>query len=407
MINGTLTRHFKLEFNKKFNPESYTEEFYSKGYPYNEKNALDLLSSCGWRKKPYDRQHWGIWLHSLSPYQGRITPSFAHWLIKIFSKKGDTVLDPFCGVGTVPLEAALLKRKTIGNDLNPYAHLITKAKFVTGKLEDNLNYLKTIQSIDISDVTTDDVPDWIKAYFEERTLKEIIFLAEKFKKEKQDFLLGCLMGILHGNRPGYLSVYTGCIIPMKPRSKDHPNFRPDKDTPEYRATLPRLAAKVMRMFVSPFPYEMNGKIFKEDTRRLSLKDNTVDVIVSSPPYYDTLDYVNVNKVRLYFLDQDEQKQDELKDELIQDKSTYIEEMIKCGKELKRVLKPNKYLVFILGDVHYTKSSINTAEEVCQVYQSELEFKHITIVNDEIPLNKTASRTKRKKFDRVLVMKNKK
>lgn len=404
LLSGGLERSFNLEFKKKFTFEDYLLEFYNNNFLYTEENALKLLRSVGWRQQPYDKQHWGVWLHSLSPYQGRITPSFAHWLIKIFSSKNEVVLDPFCGVGTVCLEAVILKRNSIGNDLSPYAHLITKGKFETGSLKENLDYLKKIKNIDTSKISLKNIPEWIKAYFEEETLKEIIFLRDKLQKEKKHFLLGCLMGILHGNRPGYLSVYTGCIIPMKPRSKEHPKFRLDKDVPEYRAVIPRMAAKVMRMFETPFP-DIKGRSLQEDTRNLSLNDDSVDVIITSPPYYNTLDYVGVNKVRLFFLGLDGERQGNLKEELIQDKRTYIEEMIKAGEELKRVLKPNHYLVYILGDVHYTKSSINTAKEVSKVYQEHLGFKEIDIVNDEIPRNKTASQTRRKKFDRVLVMKN--
>jgi DNA modification methylase len=404
LLNSSLQRNFKLEFNKKFNPELYNESFYSSQNPFSEEKAISLLESVGWRKNPYEKQHWGVWMHSLSPYQGRITPSFAHWLIKIFSKKGDVVWDSFCGVGTVPFEASLLKRRGLGTDLNPYAHLISDGKFKAGSPEKNLKYLKEIGYVNIQDISIKKIPDWIKAYFHDDTLKEIIYLKKKFEDDKQDFLLGCLMGILHGNRPGYLSVYTGCIIPMKPRGKDHPKFRPDKDSKQYRAAIPRLAAKVMRMFQQPIPENLDGRIFLEDTRNVSLDTNSVDVIISSPPYYNTLDYVGVNKVRLFFLGLDKEKQGDLKEDLIQKKSTYIDQMVLVGKEIRRVLKNNHYLVFILGDVHYTKYSINTAEEIANVYK-KIGFEFVKIVNDEIPLNKTASRTTKKKFDRILVMKN--
>ena len=49
----------------------------------------------------------------------------------------------------------------------------------------------------------------------------------------------------------------------------------------------------------------------------------------------------------------------------------------------------------------------TRDQETQQVAKYLGFEHITIVNDEIPLNKTASRTKRKKFDRILVMRNEK
>lgn len=405
LINRKLKKSFKLEFNKKFDLRQYFDEFYSNSYPRTMENAIKLLKTVGWRDEPYDKQHWGNWLHSLSPYQGRMTPSLAHWLVKIFSKKGDVILDPFMGVGTIPLEADFLQRNAIGIDLNIYGYIITKGKFERKPIDYYLNYLKDIRNVNTSGIDISNVSDWIKAYFHPETLKEIVFLNDKLRDENEYFLLGCLMGILHGNRPGYLSVWTGCIIPMTPRPVSHPKYQPDKDKPEYRAVIPRLAAKIMRMYSTGFPLKKNAKIMLGDARHLEIEENSIDVVICSPPYYNTLDYVGQNRVRLYFLGLNKEKQDELKQKLIQDNRSYLEDMIKVGQELKRVLKDNSLIVFVLGDVHRSSYSLNTAREVSVTYQEEIGFKELVVVNDEIPLNKIVSRSKRKKFDRILVLKN--
>ncbi len=404
LLRGKLKKSFKLEFNKKFDSKLYNDEFYSNNYSRTLKNAIKLLKTVGWRDDPYDRQHWGNWLHSLSPYQGRMTPSLAHWLIKIFSKKGDLILDPFMGVGTVPLEADFLQRFTIGIDLNVYGYVVAKGKFERKSIDYYLNYLKEMRNIDTSEIDISGVSDWIQAYFHPKTLKEIVFLNKKLRDEKEYFLLSCLMGILHGNRPGYLSVWTGCIIPMTPRPVSHPKYRPDKDKPEYRAVIPRMAAKIMRMYSTGFPLETNARLILGDARKIELRDDTIDVVICSPPYYNTLDYVGQNRVRLYFLGLNREKQVDLRQELIQDSKNYLDDMITVGKELKRVVKDGSLIIFVLGDVHRTKYSINTAKEVSEKYQ-QLDFEEIAIVNDEIPLNKVVSRSKRKKFDRILVLKN--
>jgi hypothetical protein len=64
-------------------------------------------------------QRWGHSLHRLAPYVGGFPPSLAHYFIRRFSDEGDTVLDPFCGGGTTPLEAALQKRNGGGMMLSP------------------------------------------------------------------------------------------------------------------------------------------------------------------------------------------------------------------------------------------------------------------------------------------------
>jgi len=64
-------------------------------------------------------------------------------------------------------------------------------------------------------------------------------------------------------------------------------------------------------------------------------------------------------------------------------------MIKVGKELKRVLIPNGYLIFILGDVIRTRESINTAVNVGEVYE-DIGYEKLDIIDDEIPINKRTS-----------------
>src|SRR5688572_9461140 len=67
-------------------------------------------------------------LHTLVPRLGGFPPGLARWAIETYSRPGDTVLDPFCGKGTAPLEALLANRSAIGNDLAPDAFIITYAK---------------------------------------------------------------------------------------------------------------------------------------------------------------------------------------------------------------------------------------------------------------------------------------
>ena len=137
---------------------------------------------------------------------------------------------------------------------------------------------------------------------------------------------------------------------MPPRKADNPKFDPNKDIPEYRSVIPRMAAKVKRMYINKFPTKTKVRIHQKDSQRLSfLGDSSIDVICCSPPYYHTLDYVGANRLRLAILGFDEEKREEMKITLIQQRQTYLEEMKKVGKELHRVMKPNSHILFVLGD----------------------------------------------------------
>ena len=104
---------------------------------YNEKARL-FVNELPYRQGEYAGRNWGHPWHSLCSYHGKLKPAIAHLMIKEFTNPGEIVLDPLCGVGTIPFEACLQGRIGIGNDLSRMAYAITKAKLdaksrLTGK----------------------------------------------------------------------------------------------------------------------------------------------------------------------------------------------------------------------------------------------------------------------------------
>lgn len=368
----------------------------------NINQKIERLELREWTKGEYAKQNWGAWMHSISSYVGRIKPAFAHFLIDIFTSENDIVLDPFSGVGTVPLEADNMGRKTIANDLNPYAYLITKAKFDRRGLENELAYLKNLPSLK-GDLDLSDVPDWVREFYHDETLKEILILRKYLINDGRDFLFGCLLGIVHGHRTTHLSMRTGYIIPYIPNPKP---------IAEYREVLPRMISKAKRMYSDPIPSVTQGSVLLGDARKLNLNNKSIDVVISSPPYYHTLDYVHSNRLRLWFAGTHFQEQATLSNNLIQQRHTYLSAMDDVGKDLHRVLKDDALCIFILGDVHLSKTNtLNTAQDISERYQS-LGFKTHAIVSDQIPASRTtivkyggkaAIQDKKEKLDRILVM----
>ncbi|MEM3382267.1 MAG: DNA methyltransferase [Nitrososphaerales archaeon] len=75
--------------------------------------------------------------HDYGDYPTKILPQVARILVRRFSKKGDTILDPFCGGGTFAVEAKIAGRNSINYDINPRAIEITKEKLRRCALLDN------------------------------------------------------------------------------------------------------------------------------------------------------------------------------------------------------------------------------------------------------------------------------
>lgn len=362
---------------------------------FSVKEVVSRIKKAEWRTSPYKYQNWGNWLHRMGAYVGKIKPAIAHLLIKAASKKGAVILDPFCGIGTVPLEVDLLKRVGIGIELNYYAYIISKAKFDRKKIDTHLMWLDTIK-VDTSTIDLRHTSQFMRKFYDPQTLKEILFLINLLKRKRKYFLLGCLLGIIHGHRPSHLSAVTSLVIPYIPKGK-----------PEYKEVMPRLKQKVRRMYRNGFSLETSSKIYFADARKMPLKSNSVDLVISSPPYFNTLDYVSDNKLRLEFLGYDEREKQKLKKELIQQKETYLNEMDIVGNELKRVIKNKGYCILVLGDLHQGKKITNTAYEVSKNYE-KLGFEVHDTIDDAMPSNKCVpSKYKREKFDRILVMTNQK
>ncbi|MCK4456701.1 MAG: hypothetical protein KAW39_03075 [Thermoplasmata archaeon] len=364
---------------------------------------MALIESRPWTQGLYRKQNWGNNLHSLAPYVGRIKPAFAHWLIRTCTSRGDKVLDPFCGIGTVPLEADLMSRRAVGVDLNPYAVAISRAKFDRRPIEEALNWLRRADVNSTLEIP-EDVPSWVQEYYDPKTLAEILLLRDLMIEDDQHFLLGCLLGIAHGHRPQYLSVRTGYIIPYMPSPKPEA---------QYRSVVDALIRKAKRTYRTPFALKTSGKIIQADSRKLPLEDDSVDAVISSPPYFDTLDYVSSNKLRLALMGIYGEDQEKLRTDLMQNRSTYIRQMETVGTELLRVLRRGSFCVLVLGDVHGSGRSLRTADEIFGLY-SDLGFRLVGCVADEIPPEKTTivkfngedgirSRQSRRKYDRILVL----
>ena len=67
-------------------------------------------------------------VYKIGEYPTKILPRVIEILIERFTKEGDTILDPFCGGGTVAIEAKLQGRNSINYDVNPKAIEITRRR---------------------------------------------------------------------------------------------------------------------------------------------------------------------------------------------------------------------------------------------------------------------------------------
>ena len=242
-------------------------------------------------------------LHQLAPYIGRMKTSIARSLVLGYSAKGDLVVDPFCGSGVVPLEAAAAGRQVVAGDWNPYAVLLTRAKLFAPR---DLNQAKRrldrawkASRTKVEEQDVDSIPSWVHPFFHPETLQNALAFRDACLELDEPFLLACLLGILHHERPGFLSNPSSHLVPYL-RDKKYPR-ETCPEMYEARDVHQRLVAKVARTYRRPLGQPLlKRRIFECDARAFP-RVRRIKAVITSPPYMNELEYVRDNRLRIWFL----------------------------------------------------------------------------------------------------------
>ena len=329
------------------------------------KRAQLFCEFAPYKTDPFRRRNWGGLLHSLCSYQGKLKPSIAHFLVAGFTSPGQRVLDPMCGVGTIPLEARRLGRFGWGSDLSPLAVAVTRAKLevfcpenvqdVVDRLERRITKGSSLAVLEREVDVDFGLNGPIRSYFHDATLREILiargFFAEEEPSAARDVVLSSLLHILHGNRPYALSRRSHPVTPFAPSGEY-----------EYRSLMKRLQARLDRVVPELLRLAAScpqGRAYQCDCREVPLEE-PVDAVITSPPFARSLRFWSTNWLRLWFLGWD-------RDDFGSQPAGYIDVQQresmhpyrKLAETMHRVLRPGGLLILHLGET----ATINMAEAV--------------------------------------------
>ncbi|NKR92808.1 hypothetical protein GS483_11825 [Rhodococcus hoagii] len=292
-------------------------------------------------------------LHELSPYLGKMRPELAAWAIEACTRPGDRVYDPFCGSGTVLLEAQSRGRIATGSDLNPYAVLLSRAKLNASK--DSLpangtefvqNYLTRVESTKPT-IRTENLSQELKDLYHPDTLMSLLAWVRVLQEEGDDFGLACLMGIAHHQRPGFLSYPASHTVPYL-RNKSFPKDS-FPELYEYRDVESRLQRKVDRALRRLPELDIlaeSGSVLLGNSGDLD-GDSIFDAIITSPPYMGQLHYGRDNRVRLELLGYPNWQ--ELDSAVSPRLNVFLERSVEWLADWSRLLKPGGTLSVLVGD----------------------------------------------------------
>ncbi|MDE0096810.1 MAG: DNA methyltransferase [Gammaproteobacteria bacterium] len=281
--------------------------------------------------------------HYLFRYPAKFHPPIAHALIEQFSDPGDIVLDPFCGSGTLLVEAISIGRNAIGVDIDPVAAYISRVKTMRisttqlhrsaekildallphEKSEKEYNSLM-FTDIDYEDVYTEakaknlylpnipNIKHWFRNYvlIDLATIRREISLASIPSRHREFFWL-CFGSIIRNSSnadpvPVSGLEVTSYMLKLEKKGRLINPFdlfrkritRSLKDWSEFQESLNCAITSV--------------KIKHGDSTRVRRYVRTpVDVIITSPPYHNAVDYYRRHTLEMYWLGLVKNRQDRL------------------------------------------------------------------------------------------------
>lgn len=397
-------------------------------------------------------------IHYVHPYPGRVSPDIILYLLSLPEFKSLTghVLDPFAGTGTVLLEAMtnpVIKRPALGIEINPLARLISKVKTTVIKEEQVKEALAKVKVAYTSSTKGQyQVPDFpnIDLWFSTSAKRQLAKLKHSIETAN-----------LSPKYADFLWVSFSKIV--RRVSKADPNIAPPvylkpekykKNAKEYKRLINRLAEnekpKVWNLFekaslencklatlndvVEVKSKTVKAEIISADAtgfklgtlaergrmimrRDKSIQSNSIDIILTSPPYLTAQKYIRSTRLELLWLGYTAEQLNAFEKDtvgtegtarntvietfelptvdafvsLISKKSNergimvyqYFKKMKLVLRELYRVLRKDGYAIFIMGDNTVLKKSVKTYELLKDVAVSE-GFREIATLKDNIP-----------------------
>ena len=298
-------------------------------------------------------QRQGHRLHEIS-YRACFKPELPAYFIDRLTRAGDTVYDPFSGRGTTVLQAALSRCRPVGNDVNPLSAMLVGPRLEPVSLHDIAKRLQAIPpggSVEPNDDLT--------VFFHPATLSRIrairSWLIEREALDPVDRWIRMIaLNRLTGHSPGFFSVYTlppnqaASIVSQRKINEKRGQVPPPRDVDAIILKKSRILLADGWPPEHPSALLMTGPAHDAP----ALADGSVDLVVTSPPFLDIVDYEGDNWLRCWFagIDPATVKIDRHRTPAAWE--TFVRGVF---GELARVARPGAMVAFEVGEVRGGKT----------------------------------------------------
>lgn len=296
-------------------------------------------------------------LHEIS-YRACYKPQLPRFFIERLTEPSDAVYDPFMGRGTTLLEAWLLGRRPMGNDINPLSRVLLEPRINPPTLE------AVAQRLDCIDLSTAvEEFEELEVFYHPNTLRQIIALKEYLLKREEEgeldqvdrWIRMVAINRLTGHSNGFFSVYS-----MPPNqavsiaSQRKINERREQ-TPDERDIVPRILKKsssLLRDYLGS-PLTDHDQLLSallttdEASDVTGIEAGSAQLVVTSPPFLDVVNYQADNWLRCWFIGLDSS---EIAISQLKDVDDWVAAMTAVMRDLRRIVAPGGHVAFEVGEV---------------------------------------------------------
>jgi DNA methylase len=328
-------------------------------------------------------------IHEVS-YRACFKPQLPEFFIERLTNPGDAIYDPFMGRGTTPIQAALMGRRPVGNDINPLSILLTRPRLsppalnaVAGRLE-QINW-------DMGEI---EVPELL-AFYSRKTLRHVCALRRWLIEHApsvstadpvDDWIRMVAINRLTGHSPGFFSVYT--LPPnqaVSAQAQRKINERRGQTPPD--RDVKGLILRKTKSLLSDGPMAIHPSALLTTGPAQStpaIRTGSVRLVVTSPPFLDIVQYAEDNWLRSWFAGIDATSVVIERHRIEAAWQNMVRETL---VELSRVVQPGGYVAFEVGEVRNGKVLL---ERLVWDATDGLPFDRLFVMVNQQEFTKTAN-----------------
>lgn len=350
----------------------------------NVEHTFKMLSSLDWSFTDDDTRYL---THDLHPYPAKFIPQIPTNLIAQLSMRGDVILDPFGGSATTAVETVRLGRRAISFDANPLSALIGRVKTgymssqdradigqLLAAVEGHIIGTREHQNLQLNQVFTHNqnflpnIPN-VEKWFSDFVIEELCLLRYLIDQTTE--------GLAHDAAQLALSRIIIRVSSQESETRYVSVKKKSYPTLTLQAYLESLKTVVRRLEVAATKLQYaDARFLVGDSRSELIEkvgENTVDLIVTSPPYPNATDYHLYHRFRLFWLgfDPKELGRVEIGSHLRHQKNKtgfeeYRTDMKQVIEGCAKVLMPGRYSVFVVGDAIFKGELYSTSDAICEI-----------------------------------------